>query len=139
MNTAIRLSTHIRVVLLILVAAGSAQAQAQTPAAAEREKFENRGEVTVGYRFTDVSGYAPQYQQMFDLKDGFRLFDFTLHGTSPDRNNPFADRYALTASGLGGDPFSTAELQAGKTNLYDFRAQWRQSTYSVSYTHLTLP
>lgn len=128
MKTPIRLLSHVvAVVILVVISAGRLYSQVDSPAGSE--KFRNQGEVTVGYRFADVGGYFPQYQQMFDLKDGFRLFDFTLHGNSPDRSNPFADSYSLTASGLGGDPFSTAELQVGKTNLYDFRVQWRQSTY----------
>ena len=29
--------------------------------------FENSGSITTGYRFTDVSGYKPKYQELFDL------------------------------------------------------------------------
>jgi Putative outer membrane beta-barrel porin, MtrB/PioB len=117
------------IVVLVMTSAPLLSAQAETPQSTVGESFRNHGEVTAGYRFTDVAGYEPQYLQLFYLKDGFRLFDFTLRGDSPDRSNPFADSYSLSASGLGGDPFSTAELQFGKTNLYDFRVQWRQSHY----------
>jgi hypothetical protein len=105
-----------------------ARAVAQDQAPGGRD-FDNHGEVTVGYRFTDVKGYAPQYQQMFNLRDGFRLQDFTLRGTPRNAANPFADDYFISATGLGGDPYETAQLKVAKTGLYDFRVQWRQSYY----------
>ena len=42
--------------------------------------------------------------------------------------NPFADTYSLSASGLGGDSFPTAQLTVSKNKLYDFRVNWRQSS-----------
>ena len=91
--------------------------------------FENHGEATVGYRFIDVSGYRPQFQQMFNLRDGFRVHDMTLYGDSQDGKGSFADRYSFTASGIGGDPFPSAQFMVSKTGLYEFRANWRQSYY----------
>jgi hypothetical protein len=91
--------------------------------------FENHGEATAGYRFTDVSGYRPQFQQMFNLRDGFRVHDLSLYGDAQDRKGAFADRYTFTASGIGGDPFPSAKLMVSKTGLYEFRADWRQSYY----------
>ena len=64
--------------------------------------------MTTGYRFTSVGGYEPGFQQMFDLRSGFRLFDFNLTGKAKEGSNPFADHYQLTASGLGGVPFPGA-------------------------------
>lgn len=129
MKTTLKHVRHaVSILAIVLIATTNIYSQ-DTPDAARGESFHNRGEVTVGYRFTDVAGYEPQYLQLFYLKDGFRLFDFSLHGDSEDRSNPFADGYSLTASGLGGDPFSTAEVFLKKTNLYDLRVQWRQSHY----------
>jgi len=91
--------------------------------------FENHGEATAGYRFLDVSGYKPQFQQMFNLRDGFRVHDLTLYGDAQDRTTSFADRYSFTATGIGGDPFPSSQLQVSKTGLYEFRATWRQSNY----------
>src|SRR5688572_2439804 len=82
------------------------------------ESFENHGEVTVGYRFTDIKGYRPQYDQLFSLRDGFRLYDFVLHGDARERTNRFADDYSLSMNGIGGEPFATADLALAKTNLY---------------------
>jgi len=90
--------------------------------------FENTGSITTGYRFTDVSGYRPNYQEMFDLNSGFRLLDFDLFGKAQDQNR-FADDYSLTLSGLGGDPYASAQLTVRKKNLYDLRVNFRQSYY----------
>jgi hypothetical protein len=89
----------------------------------------NQGSVTVGYRFDDVKGYVPMFQQLSDLERGFRLMDFNLFGEAQTGVNPFADSYSLSVSGLGGEPFETGQLAVSKTRLYDFRANWRQSYY----------
>jgi hypothetical protein len=49
--------------------------------------FTLSGSATAGYRFTDVKGYQPQFLEMFDLRKGFRLLDFNLHGDSEGTKN----------------------------------------------------
>jgi hypothetical protein len=113
---------------LLLCACGLlAQESAETPF--KLGGFNNQGSVTVGYRFDDVKGYVPMFQQLSDLERGFRLMDFNLFGEAQSGVNPFADSYSLSASGLGGEPFETGQLAVSKTRLYDFRANWRQSYY----------
>ncbi len=92
--------------------------------------FNTQGSVTVGYRFTDVKGYQPMYMELMDLRPGPRLTDFNVFGEAAQGTNPFADSYSLSMSGLGGDPFPTAQLSVIKNNVYDFRANWRQSYYN---------
>src|SRR5690349_21472027 len=89
--------------------------------------FENSGSATFGYRFTDVSGYQPKFQELFNLRQGPRLLDFSLFGKAKDGENRFADDYSLTASGIGGDPFTALQLTVRKSRLYDLRANFRQS------------
>jgi hypothetical protein len=88
--------------------------------------FENTGSVTFGYRFTDVSGYQPKFQELFNLRQGPRLLDFSLFGKAQDGENRFADDYSLTASGIGGEPFAR-NLTVRKSRLYDLRVNFRQS------------
>jgi hypothetical protein len=95
--------------------------------------FENTGSVTTGYRFTDVSGYLPKYQQLFDLNSGFRLLDFDLFGKAQGTDSRFADSYSLTLSGLGGEPFSGGQFTVRKNRLYDLRVNYRQSRYYYNY------
>jgi len=91
--------------------------------------FNIQGSVTTGYRFNEIDGYRPMYRELFDLGKGFRLMDFNVFGESKTGENPFADSFSLQLSGLGGDPFPTAQFTVSKKQLYDFRASWRQSYY----------
>src|SRR5439155_360501 len=93
--------------------------------------FQNQGAVTLGYRFADIKGYQPQFLQLFDLQKGFRLQDFNMFGESEPGVNPFADTYSLSASGLGGDPFPTAQLTLSKTRLND---EANRFTGGIDYT-----
>src|SRR5262245_13288187 len=78
---------------------------APAPASAERS-FETQGSVTGGYRFTDVSGRREKYQELLDLRPGFRLFEFDLFGRSRENGSAAADSFSVNASGLGGDPYA---------------------------------
>lgn len=91
--------------------------------------FDTQGSVTVGYRFDDVKGYRPMFQELSDLNQGFRLLDFSLFGDAAKGASPFADSYSLSVTGLGGEPFETGQLTVHKNRLYDFRANWRQSYF----------
>jgi hypothetical protein len=91
--------------------------------------FDNSGSVTASYRFTDVKGYRPMFQQLFDMNSGMRVTDFSLFGRAREGATPFADSYSLVVSGLGGDPWTTAQLTVKKKNLYDLRVDFRQSHY----------
>src|SRR5207244_10301581 len=84
------------------------------------------GSITTGYRFTDVNGYEPKFQELFDLNGGPRLLDLSLFGQAKTR---FVDHYSLTLSGIGGEPYSSAQLNVRKTRLYDLRANFRQPHY----------
>lgn len=91
--------------------------------------FDLHGSATGGYRFIDVKGYQPQFHDMFDLGNGFRLLDFDLSGESQDGKNAFADDFSFQATSLGGDPFPTAQFAISKKKLYDLRVNWRQSYF----------
>jgi hypothetical protein len=92
--------------------------------------FSTQGSASVGYRFTDVKGFRPMYNEMINLRRGPRLMDFNMFGEAKEGTNPFADDYAVSMSGLGGDPFPTAQLSVTKHRLFDFRASWRQAYYN---------
>src|SRR5579862_5847212 len=105
-------------------------AAAEPPAAdAPANGFDMQGSVDAGYRFTSVKGYTPGFQELFDLPQGARLFGGDWSGQSRGGGHAFADTFALSASGLGGDPFPTVQLTVRKTHLYDLRVNWRQSRF----------
>jgi len=91
--------------------------------------FTLTGSSTAGFRFETVKGYTPQFREMFDLGKGFRLLDLSVFGDAREGSNPFADKFSLTLSSLGGDPFPTAQFSISKNKVYDFRVDWRQSYY----------
>lgn len=114
----------------LLLPAPALRAQDQTESAPlNLGGFTTQGSVTAGYRFTDIKGYQPQYLELFDLRKGFRLQDFNIFGEAAPGTSPFADTYSISMSGLGGDPFPTAQLVVTKNKVYDFRVNWRQSYY----------
>jgi hypothetical protein len=114
--------------LLVLSPFAHAQDSAE-PVPLALGDFTLSGSATAGYRFTDVKGYQPQYQEMFDLRKGLRLLDFNLYGESEGSKNAFADDFSLQLTSLGGDPFPTAQFAISKKKVYDFRVDWRQSYY----------
>ena len=40
--------------------------------------FTSEGSITFGYRFVDVRGYRPKFEELLNLKSGARLQDFSL-------------------------------------------------------------
>ena len=112
--------------LAFMVALPVLTAQAHSEPQLQWGGFGVQGSASVGYRFTDVKGYQPMYEELYDLKKGPRLMDFNLFGRS-DGTNPFADTFSLTTSGLGGDPYPSAQLTLSKTKVYDLRVNWRQA------------
>ncbi len=101
---------------------------APAPVAEVPFPFSNQGSVTLGERYASTSGYEPMYLELLNLRSGPRLMDFNLFGQA-SAPHQFADHYTLTASGLGGDPFPTAQLNVSKDGLYALTAQWSQSYF----------
>src|ERR1700731_3909978 len=116
---------------LLFVPLGYAQDDSH-PAPIAIGRFDLSGSATAGFRFESVKGYAPQFRELFDLRKGFRLLDLNLNGESADRSNPFADGFSLQLSGLGGDPFPSAQFTISKHKVYDLRVNWRQSYYFLN-------
>jgi len=133
---------RLRLQFAIAVLAGSPVAFAQNDGASKPTViggFENEGSVTTGYRFADIHGYQPKFQELFNLNSGFRVLDFSLYGKAAEGRR-FADSYTLNLSGLGGEPFSTAQFNARKSRVYDLRVNFRQSHYYWNRNdQLTMP
>lgn len=112
---------------IAILCSASAVAQDDKPAA--WGPFETNGSATVGYRLTDISGRREKYLELFNMQSGFRLLDFDLSGNAKQGASSFADRFQLTGSGLGGDPFPTMQATASKSKAYDLRLNYRQTYY----------
>ncbi len=111
-----------------LVALPALKAQGQSEPQLQWGGFGVQGSASMGYRFTDVKGYEPMYEELVNLKSGPRLMDFSIFGHNDDPN-AFANNFSLTMSGMGGDPYPGAQLTLSKSKLYDLRVNWRQSYF----------
>jgi hypothetical protein len=86
------------------------------------------GSIDLGYRWrTDVSGSWDTYRSIVNLGSGPKLIgaDFTL--TDP-KHRAF-DQIHVRAYSWGDDPYSTFHLDARKSKLYDFNADYRDIAY----------
>ena len=120
--------TRICAIVGLAVLLGAPAVHAQDAAPATLGGYETQGSVTAGYRFVDVAGRQQKYQELFDLRPGFRLFEFDLFGRTASGGR-FADRYNINASGLGGDPYPGGQLSISKDGVYDLRVNFRQHYY----------
>ena len=86
---------------VLLIAAFELAAEAQEPV---------HGSVTAGYRFTDVAGRREKFDELFNLRSGFRIHDFSLY-QDREQPNQFFDSFFLSTSGIGGEPFSGGQFK----------------------------
>ncbi len=86
------------------------------------------GSIDVGYRWrTGVGGSFDTYRSIVNLGSGPKLLgaDFTL--TDP-KHRAF-DQIHVRANSWGDDPYQTVHLDAKKSKLYDFSADYRDIAY----------
>ena len=90
--------------------------------------FTTRGSITTGFRFTDVSGRQQKFDELFSLRSGFRVHDFSVFTRTEDSES-FADSISVSGYGLGGDPFSGVGIKMRRNGVYDLRVDYRQTYY----------
>ena len=73
---------------------------------------EFQGYVDVGGREVSVRGDEGKYRQHIDLDDGARLFGLALRFEPSEASARVPDLIEFRASGLGGDPYESLDLQA---------------------------
>jgi hypothetical protein len=86
------------------------------------------GSVDFGYRWrTGVGGSFDTYRSIVNLGSGPKLLgtEFTVL----DPKDRLFDRVQVRAYNWGDDPYSTFHLDAKKTRLYDFNADYRDIAY----------
>ena len=82
-----------------------------------------------GYRSTDVGGSSNKFLSDVDIRDGFRLFNYTLDSRSVTGAGPLYDFMHADASGAGGDPQQNFSFRMDKTRAYKFDASVRRLNY----------
>ncbi len=86
------------------------------------------GYIEGGYRWLDFrGGNYETYRSVVNLGDGPRVFDIDALIRSADRK--FFDRISIKGTGWGGDPYTTARLDAFKERTYDLRVDYRNIEY----------
>lgn len=86
------------------------------------------GSVDLGYRFvTGIGGSNLAYRSIVDLGEGPRLLG--LSATIQDPTKRFFDRLTVNAIGWGGDPYTTAHVDASKQRWYRFTFDYRSIAY----------
>src|SRR5271157_2564972 len=109
-------------------AAAPAQTEQKTesPAPAATEDWLT-GSVDFGYRWVSDAGNFESYRSVVNLGQGPKLtgIDFTIL----DPNKRFFDRLDARAYGWGGDPYSTAHVDARKLGIYDFSFDYSNIAY----------
>jgi len=86
------------------------------------------GSIDVGYRWrSDVGGSLDTYRSIINLGSGPKLLgaDFTI----ADPKHRAFDRIRVRANGWGDEPYQTVHLDAKKSKLYDFSADYRDMAY----------
>ncbi len=125
--------------LLLPLAAQTPPVAAPAPAAAPVEtkaapspvpvaEADLTGWIDFGYRWrTDVNGSLATYRSIVNLGAGPKLFGADLTLTDPKKR--VFDAMHVRASGWGGDPYGTFHLDAAKSKLYRFDADYRNVSY----------
>jgi hypothetical protein len=86
------------------------------------------GSIDVGYRWrTDVGGSFNTYRSIVNLGSGPKLLgaDFTL----ADPKHRAFDQIRVRANGWSDEPYQTVHVDAKKSKLYDFSADYRDIAY----------
>ena len=111
-------------------AAGVATASSTDPAASPGPRPESflTGWIDVGYRWhSDPGGSFNTYRSFVNLGSGPKLLGAEFSLTDP-RHRLF-DRLRVRAYNLGGDPYQTVHVDADKSRLYQFSADYRDIAY----------
>jgi hypothetical protein len=110
--------------------ATTAPATAPAPAASPVPSAEQdiSGWIDFGYRWrSDVNGSLETYRSVVNLGSGPKLFGADL--TLLDPKKRLFDSLHIRASGWGGDPYGTLHVDAEKSKLYRFDADYRDLAY----------
>jgi hypothetical protein len=103
-------------------------APAAAPSPVPSTEQDISGWIDFGYRWrSGVNGSLDTYRSVVDLGSGPKLFGADL--TMIDPKKRLFDTLHVRASGWGGDPYGTLHVDAQKSKLYRFDADYRDLAY----------
>jgi hypothetical protein len=83
----------------------------------------------MGYRFVDTDGSRATYLSDVNVRDGWRLFDFSMDARSISGNAPLFDFLRMDVSNAGGDQGQYISIRADKAFTYKFDGTVRRFNY----------
>jgi hypothetical protein len=85
--------------------------------------------IEFGVRGALTEGNADRYRSDLNYTPGFRIFDSSFTMKSKDNNGPVLDTLTVTSFGWGTDPNKYLRVNAEKTKIYRFDANYRRFDY----------
>ena len=111
-------------------AADSAPAPKPAPEGFKLGDYDGHADFEIGYRWTsDVRGSLDVYRSMVNLGDGPRLLNADLSLRAPYGSGHFVDHFDLNLNNWGGDPYNTMRMSMGRTDKFEFTADYRHLNY----------
>jgi hypothetical protein len=95
--------------------------------------------IEAGYRGSWISGNPFTYDTFIDLRQGFRLFDYSFDMHSLDHRGLLFDSLTFSNFGYGGDPNDVTRLRIEKNKWYDFRVLFRRDENFWDYNLFANP
>jgi hypothetical protein len=95
--------------------------------------------IEFGVRGMAVDGNGSKFRSDYNYDPGFRLFDASLMMKSNGTGRVLFDELMLNTFGWSGDPNRYLRLDATKTDLYRFGANYRRIHYFNSLTNFAVP
>ena len=119
--------------------ASSSSDAAPTPNLLTIGNYAVSGSVNAGWRYSNITGSAANYDTFVNLQQGPRLLDVSLNLRSLNHNGALFDNLSLTGFGFGGDPVDVVRLNMSKDKWYNFSATYRRYKYFWGYNLLANP
>lgn len=85
--------------------------------------------IEVGYRNVDINGSRDKYLSDVNIRDGFRLLEYSFDSRSLTGSGPIYDFLKAEVTTAGGDPSQTFSLRMDKARAYKFDGTVRRFNY----------
>lgn len=91
--------------------------------------YSTASSIEVGYRFVDTDGSLDRYLSDVNVRDGFRLLEYSLDMRAQPGTGTAFDFLKAEVHNAGGDEAQTFSLKLDKTRVYRFDANVRRFNY----------
>lgn len=85
--------------------------------------------IELGYRFNNVGGNADSFRSQVNVREGFRVLEYSLTSRNLEGRGPLYDALKVDVNNAGGDAAQTYALGIDKARAYRFDANIRRFNY----------